>query len=101
MVTIMNSGKLLFTIATALTLASSAAAETQMEKCKVVDKNGKGLIKAAKGDCGGKSNSCAGNNVAGDPEAWIMVPKGDCDKINKGDFTGVPDSIKDRIEMPK
>jgi hypothetical protein len=38
------------------------------------------------------------NNEAGDPNAWIMVPKGECDKINEGDLSGVSDDIKAKIE---
>jgi len=87
-------------IAAALTLASSVAfAGTEHEKCKVVDKDGKGLIKAGKADCAGSGNSCAGTNKAGDPNAWIMVPKGKCADINQGNFADLPDSIKDKIEQ--
>ena len=28
-----------------------------------------------------------------------MVPKGECDKINNGDFSGVSDEIKAKIDM--
>ena len=69
-----------------------------MEKCKVV-KDGKGMIKAGKGACKTANGSCAGNNAAGDPDAWIMVPKGECDKLNKGDMSGVSDEIKDKLDM--
>ncbi len=69
-----------------------------MEKCQVII-NGKNLIKEHKGDCGAKNASCAGNNKANDPEAWILVPKGECDKINHGDLSGVSDDIKDKIDM--
>lgn len=84
----------------AATLSASSAIAQEMEKCKVVDANGKGLIKAHKSDCAGSGHSCAGQNVAGDAAAWIIVPKGECDKINAGDFSGVGDDIKDKIEMP-
>lgn len=95
--------------AVALT-AGTAFAEADMEKCKVVDKDGKGLIKEHKGDCKTAvqscktpadmkdMHSCAGGNVAHDPEAWIFVPKGQCAKINAGDLTGVSQEIKDKIE---
>lgn len=101
-------------VVAAVTLtAGSALAEADMEKCKVVDKDGKGLIKAHKGDCktsvqSDKNasemqdvHSCAGGNVAHDPEAWIFVPKGECMKINAGDFTGISQEIKDKIEGAK
>jgi uncharacterized membrane protein len=93
-------------IATAvLTLsATTHAADTStdmpkdMEKCKIVDAKGRGLIKEHSADCASKGASCAGSNKAGDPEAWIMVPAGECEKINKGDLSGVSDEIKAKIE---
>ena len=76
----------------------------KMEKCKVV-KDGVGMIKAHKGDCKSEKSGCSGHNEKGDPEAWILVPKGLCDKINKavGDGTlrdnkEIPDEIKGKIE---
>ncbi len=87
--------------AAALTLVSAAALAEEMEKCQVVDKNGKGLIKAHKTDCKAAGHSCAGQNLAGDTTAWIMVPKGECTKINAGDFSGVNQNIKDKIEGAK
>ncbi len=98
----MSRSRLLATaFATAVLSFSGANAEgpEEMEKCQVVGGNGRGLIKAHKTDCASKDNSCAGTNAAGDAEAWIMVPKGECDKINHGDFSGVSDEIKDKIEM--
>ncbi len=92
--------KNLFIAATAaLTLASSAAfAAPNMEKCKVV-KDGVGLIKEGKADCGNGTHSCAGNNKANDPESWILVPAGECDKINAGDLSGVSDEIKEKLDI--
>lgn len=101
-------------VAAAVTLTvGTAFAEADMEKCKVVDKDGKGLIKEHKGDCKTavqscktaaimpEAHSCAGGNAAHDPEAWIFVPKGQCAKINAGDFTGISQEIKDKIEGAK
>lgn len=87
-------------IAAAALATSPAFAEDHgdMEKCHVVDMDGQGLIKEHMGDCGTKTHSCSGQSKAGDPEAWIYVPKGECDKINEGDFSGVSDEIKDKIE---
>jgi len=98
----MNKTKLLTTAFAAVAFSiGSANADSMagMEKCKVLDKDGKGMIKEHKTDCASKNNSCAGHNKAHDPEAWIMVPKGECDKINKGDFSGVSDEIKAKIDM--
>lgn len=86
-------------VAAVLSLSSSLAlAAAEMEQCKVVDKAGKGLIKANKADCAAASHTCAGQNKAGDSVSWIMVPKGECEKINTGDFGGVSQEIKDKID---
>lgn len=85
--------------ATVFSLSTTAFADAgveiphDMEKCKVVDATGKGLIKEHRAD-----GASAGTNKAGDPEAWIVVPAGECEKINRGDFTGVSDEVKDKIE---
>ncbi len=97
----MKKSNIAIAFVTAITLASGAALAEEMEKCQVVDKNGKGLIKAHKTDCKAAGHSCAGQNQAGDPTAWIMVPKGECAKINAGDFSGVNQIIKDKIEGAK
>ena len=100
----MTNSKLLATAfavaALSFTSAQASDAPTGMEKCKVV-KDGKGLIKEHKADCKGASHSCAGQNKAGDAESWIMVPKGQCDKINAGDVSGVEQDITDKIEITK
>lgn len=90
-------------VAAAATLyAGTALAEgaMDMEKCNVV-KDGKGLIKEHKSDCKGSGHACAGHNKAGDAGAWINVPKGECAKINAGDFSGVDKAVKDKIEGAK
>lgn len=89
--------KKLSIFAASAALFSSSAIATEMEKCKIVDNAGKGLIKAHKADCDEKGNAC--KNVAWDPEAWIMVPAGECDKINKGDLSGISEDIQDKIEV--
>lgn len=62
----------------ALSLAATAnAAEKDADKEQCA-----GVIKAGKNDCATSKNACHGHvNVDGDPEAWIYVPKGTCDKI--------------------
>lgn len=61
-----------------------------MEKCHVVDSNGNGLIKPYMAD--------SGINLDGDASAWIWVPYGQCSKINKGDFSGVSEEIRQKID---
>ncbi|MBP0590792.1 DUF2282 domain-containing protein [Paraburkholderia sp. LEh10] len=59
-------------VATAST-ASFAAGD--FEKCA-------GIAKAGKNDCGTSKSSCAATaKMDHDSEAWILVPKGTCDKI--------------------
>jgi uncharacterized membrane protein len=95
----MNKSEMLTALLSALALTAGAAlADQEMEKCQVVSKDGKGLIKAHKSDCAGGGSSCAGSNPEGDPKAWILVPKGQCSKINAGDFSGVSQDIRDKIE---
>lgn len=94
----MQKNKIFTAVAAAVALSSTSAfAEGDMEKCRVV-KDGKGLIKEHRADCKGATHSCAGQNKAGDPESWILVPVGECEKINAGDFSDVSKEIKDKIE---
>lgn len=54
------------------------AGKDDMEKCA-------GVVKAGKNDCGTSKSACAGNiKVDNDPEAWINVPKGLCERILGG-----------------
>lgn len=86
-------------VAVAALSASTAFAgdHDKMEKCKVVDENGKGLIKEHKADCASANHSCSGHNGPGDAKAWILVPEGHCEVINKY-INDVPKSVKDKIE---
>ncbi|MCK0509441.1 DUF2282 domain-containing protein [Aromatoleum anaerobium] len=60
------------------------AAKGDMEKCA-------GVAKAGKNDCGTSKSSCAGTAKAdNDPEAWVLVPKGTCEKIAGGTVTDKP-----------
>lgn len=97
----MKKSAIFTAVAAAVALTAGVAfAEGGIEKCKVV-KDGKGLIKEHKADCAGSNHSCAGQNKAGDPESWIMVPKGQCAKINAGKLDGVDKAILNKIEIDK
>lgn len=51
------------------------AAKGDTEKCA-------GVVKAGKNDCGTSKSACAGSiKVDNEPEAWIAVPKGTCERI--------------------
>jgi uncharacterized membrane protein len=58
---------------------------TKDEKCA-------GVIKAGKNDCATSKNACHGHVKADkDPEAWIYVPKGTCDRIAGAHVTSAID----------
>ena len=73
----------LLTLTTAATLvntANSATTET-MEKCY-------GIVKAAMNDCQTATQSCAGSATKDKrPDAFLFLPKGDCNKIVGGSLT--------------
>ncbi|MCR9143746.1 MAG: DUF2282 domain-containing protein [bacterium] len=55
-----------------------AAPSYDAEKCA-------GIVKKGKNDCGTSVHSCSGHaKVDNDPEEWIYVPKGTCEKITGG-----------------
>ena len=68
----------------ALGLAGTAsAASKDMEKCY-------GIAKAGMNDCGSKKagHSCAGHaKMDSDPNDFVAVPKGTCDKLANGSTT--------------
>lgn len=54
------------------------ASGIETEKCK-------GIVKAGKNDCGANDHTCGGKAAAdSDPNEWVYVPKGVCDKIVGG-----------------
>ncbi len=57
------------------------AADQQMEKCY-------GIVKAGMNDCQTSSQSCASSATKDrQPDAFIFLPKGDCNKIVGGSLT--------------
>jgi uncharacterized membrane protein len=68
-------------LALAIGAAEAHAAPPEMEKCA-------GVVKAGKNDCATTKHACAGQAAKdGDPEEWILVPKGTCDRIVGGAIT--------------
>ena len=56
----------------------AVAAKGDTEKCA-------GIVKAGKNDCGTSKSACAGSIKSdNDPEAWIAVPTGTCERISGG-----------------
>ncbi len=67
-------------LAMGLTVLSTSAfaGKAGFEKCA-------GIVKAGKNDCGAKDHACGGQaKTDGDPEEWIYVPEGTCEKIVGG-----------------
>jgi uncharacterized membrane protein len=59
----------------AASTAPSALADHHQEQCA-------GVIKAGKNDCATSTNACHGHvTTDSNPEAWIYVPSGTCEKI--------------------
>lgn len=58
--------------------AAAHAVKKGYEKCA-------GIVKKGMNDCGANGHSCAGVAAEdNDPNEWIMLPKGTCDKIVGG-----------------
>ena len=59
----------------AATAATSALADDHQEQCA-------GVIKAGKNDCATSTNACHSHvTTDSNPEAWIYLPTGTCEKI--------------------
>ena len=69
-------------VVSALVMGAVATAQAgDSEKCY-------GIAKAGKNDCQTATNSCAGmSKTDGDRQAFILVPKGTCDKISGGNLS--------------
>lgn len=66
-------------MALATTSLQAHAGKEGYEKCK-------GVVKAGMNDCGANGHGCAGQAaVDNDPEEWIYVPEGTCEKIVGGE----------------
>lgn len=75
--------------ASALSLGASALAD---DKDHSKDEKCAGVIKAGKNDCATSKNQCHGHvKTDRDPEGWIYVPKGTCEKIAGAHVTNVFD----------
>ncbi|MGV6859861.1 MAG: BufA1 family periplasmic bufferin-type metallophore [bacterium] len=62
----------------AATSGSAVAGKPGFEKCQ-------GIAKASMNDCGTSKHACAGKaSKDGDPEEWVYVPEGTCNKIVGG-----------------
>lgn len=78
----MKPSTLLLNAALAMAFASGVASPAFASDDHSGDEKCAGVIKAGKNDCATSSNACHGHvAVDSNPEAWIYVPKGTCEKI--------------------
>jgi uncharacterized membrane protein len=76
----------LFVLGVGSATTNAFAKKDDNEKCA-------GIVKAGKNDCGTSKSSCAGTASADrDPETWIYVPKGTCERIVGGHVTNDPNA---------
>lgn len=66
-------------------VATASAADEDKEQCA-------GIIKAGKNDCATATNACHGHvETDANPNAWIYVPKGTCERLVGGRVVHVTD----------
>lgn len=81
----MNRSDAIIRSAFASLLAMGVAASTNAVAAKGDTEKCAGVAKAGKNDCATATSSCAGTSKADrDKTAWIVVPKGTCEKIAGG-----------------
>ncbi|GGA41282.1 MULTISPECIES: DUF2282 domain-containing protein [unclassified Okeania] len=69
------AGVLAVGLATVSSNQEALAGKEGMEKCA-------GIVKAGMNDCGANDHTCSGQaKVDSDPNEWIYVPEGTCEKI--------------------
>jgi uncharacterized membrane protein len=75
----------LLAIGAASVAMSVSAEEAKQEQCA-------GVIKAGKNDCATSTNACHGHvTTDANPEAWIYLPSGTCEKIAGAQIVKVVD----------
>ena len=66
-------------------VSTASAADNSKEQCA-------GIIKAGKNDCATATNACHGHvETDANPNAWIYVPKGTCERLVGGRVVVVKD----------
>lgn len=95
-----NTSKKIVGVAVASFLAISVtahAADNQADQKSSVDKMEKcyGIVKKGMNDCQTKTASCAGSATKDNQkDAFLFLPKGDCEKIVTGSLTSSDDTKK-------
>ncbi len=76
-------------------LANTGAAHAGKEgyeKCQ-------GIVKAGMNDCGANGHSCAGQAaVDGDPNEWVYLPEGTCEKIAGGTVKAPKAKAEEKVD---
>ena len=86
-----NSDRIIQTAFASLLAIGLAASATEVLAAKGDNEKCAGIVKAGKNDCGTSKNACAGQvTVNNDPEAWVYVPKGLCERIAGGHIQTSP-----------
>lgn len=81
---------LTFATSTSTIAASSALTAPETEKCY-------GIVKAGMNDCQTATQSCAGSSTKDNqPDAFLFLPKGACEKIVGGNLKPVVSEKKDK-----
>ena len=78
--------KTMATTALAGLLASAGLATAELgAKPSGEKEKGAGIVKKGQNDCGTSAHGCSGlAKTDNDPEEWIYLPKGTCEKITGG-----------------
>ncbi|MBT8467678.1 MAG: DUF2282 domain-containing protein [Deltaproteobacteria bacterium] len=77
-------GLMAFSSAVLMAATVSAAAPTWAKKGSTIEKCA-GIAAKGKNDCGANDHSCAGHAKRdNDPNEWVYVPAGVCEKIKNG-----------------
>lgn len=77
-----KTDRVIHTAISALLAVGAAGFSTQLFAAEENQEQCAGVIKAGQNDCATSKNACHGHVMTdADPEAWIYVPTGTCDKI--------------------
>jgi uncharacterized membrane protein len=82
---LISSAGLLAIVATASSHVERVDAQVNVPKPSYQYEKCYGIVKAGQNNCFGVGNSCGSTSQKdGDPQAWLYLPKGTCNKIVGG-----------------
>ena len=80
-----RASKLALIVSAVSVAAQAASAQTNVPKPTWPFEKCYGIVKAGQNDCFSVSHQCGGTSTEDkDPDSWIYVPKGTCEKIVGG-----------------